>query len=48
MIPDSISTNNSLTIREPIKLEIALEQNTMVFGGLVVAVLAVAAVKIFK
>jgi len=48
MIPDSISTNNSLTIKEPIRIELSLDQNTMVFGGMIAAGLLITALKIFK
>jgi len=48
MIPDNISTNNSLTISEPIKIQLSIDQQTMVFSGFVVTGILIAALKIFK
>lgn len=41
MIPDSINTNNSLTIKEPIKIELSIDKETMVFLGIVTTFLMV-------
>lgn len=35
MIPNSFSTNNSLTIKEPVKIQLSLEKNTMLFIGFI-------------
>ena len=41
MFPDSLNTNNSLTIREPIKIELSIDKETMVFLGIVTTFLMV-------
>jgi len=43
MFPDSISTNNSLTIKDTVKIELSIERETMVFLGLVVTTVLVGA-----
>lgn len=48
MFPDSINTSNSLTIKEPIKIELSIEKDTMIFSGIIAAAVLAVAIKIFK
>lgn len=36
-----ISTNNSLTIREPVQIELSIQKDTMIFLGIVTAAVLV-------
>lgn len=48
MFPEQISTDNSLTIKEPIRIELSVQRDTMVFSGIFLAAILVTVIKLYK
>lgn len=48
MLPDSLNTNNTINIEKPIKIELSINKDTMIYSGLVLTGVLLTALKIFK